>query len=120
MFFTCERQWQGNAKNVSCIPEGNYNIGLRQSQVVTDSSGGEFIEGWELKEVHGRTFIMIHPANWPKEVKGCIALGKSYTIMRGANGVTHSRDSFREFMNLLDNGEQEHTITIRQYSPQYP
>lgn len=117
--YTCEKPWEGNAKRVSCIPEGNYTMELRQSGVVSDSTAGEFVEGWEIKDVPGRTFIMLHPANWPSELAGCISQGRHYAIMRKANGVTHSRDTFREMMNLLRDDDQ-HTITIRQYSPQYP
>ena len=118
-FWTVELPWEGNAKGRSCIPEGNYTLSLRQSQVVTDSTDGEFIEGWEVTNVRGRTYVMIHPANWPSELKGCIAPGDSYTIINNANAVTNSRDSFRKLMALLD-GEESHSLTIRQYSPQYP
>lgn len=117
--YTCERPWVGNAKSKSCIPEGRYDMKLRQSGVVTRSSGGEFVEGWEICNVPGRSYIMLHPANWPSELEGCIAPGQEYTIIRKANGVTSSRDTFKKIMKLLED-EDTHTIDIRQYSPQYP
>lgn len=117
--FTCEQPWNGNTKGSSCIPEGMYELSLRSSPIVQRTSGGEFDEGWEVTGVFGRTYIMIHPANWPHELQGCIAPGMEYQIIAGKQGVTQSRKAFKQLMDVL-NLENSHTIHIIPYRPQYP
>lgn len=98
--WTIERPWLGNEPHVSCIPEGAYTLRLRESPVVKATSGGEFSLGWEVCDVPGRTFIMIHPGNWAHNVEGCIALGKG--LHDKELMVTSSRDAFAEFMGVLE------------------
>lgn len=108
-FYTVERPWLGNKPYVSCIPEGTYSLGLRYSSAVKASTKEEFDEGWEVQDVINRTFIMLHPANYPIELKGCIGVGYGYKTMidragNPRNGVTHSREAFRELMGMLEQG----------------
>lgn len=109
--YTVERPWEGNAPEVSCIPEGTYPLRLRPSPVVHRTSGGRYREGWEVCDVPGRTLIMIHPANRGVELAGCIAPGKGLGYTSGEWAVTNSRDAFEELMRAIPAGE--HTITIR-------
>ncbi|MEQ6118764.1 DUF5675 family protein [Reichenbachiella sp. MALMAid0571] len=63
---TIELPWLNNRRNVSCIPNGRYQISKR---FTTE-------RGWHLhvEEVPNRSWILIHPANNAlKELKGCIA-----------------------------------------------
>ena len=111
VLYTAERPWLGNKQGVSCIPEGVYKLGKRNSPVVAKSSGGAYDEGWEVLDVPGRTFIMIHPGNFPMtDVRGCIAVGKAYRIIEDRlgiprNAVSSSRPAFRELMNVLDTSD---------------
>lgn len=100
--YTVELPWKDNQPRVSCIPEGMYGLGKRYSPVVQRSSGGEFEVGWEVQNVPGRSLIMIHPGNWPSNFMGCIGTGKAYAVISGKNGVTSSRDTFRELMAELE------------------
>lgn len=109
---TIELPWNGNERGESCIPEGNYLLRKRRSGVVERTSDGEYLEGWEVTGVPGRTYIMIHIANWADELDGCIAVGK-YIPPRHMM-VNHSTDTFREFMDLLD-GEDECRLVITQH-----
>jgi hypothetical protein len=52
--FTVERPWKDNTPKESCIPDGIYQLGMRESPVVHRSSGGMFHEGWEVLDVEGR------------------------------------------------------------------
>ena len=61
-FYTIERPWLDNAPNVSCIPEGAYDTGWRDSP--------RFGETWHIKEVQDRTYILIHAANFPERGSG--------------------------------------------------
>lgn len=116
--FTCEQPWNGNQQRVSCIPSGQYMTAMRTSPVVQRSSGGEFQRGWEVLDVPNRTFIMIHPANWPHELQGCISVGKTMGVIAGKYGVGQSRDAFREFMREMDG--KDWTLQIDTFVPEYP
>lgn len=63
--FTLELPWRGNAKNISCIPEGVYNASCEKH-----TKHGYV---YRLKDVENRTGILIHPANSVSELRGCIA-----------------------------------------------
>jgi len=63
---TIELPWKENKPQVSCIPEGNYELKKRY----TARFGNHFI----LLNVPNRSFILLHAANDAlKEMKGCIA-----------------------------------------------
>lgn len=116
VLFTCEKPWRQNKPNISCVPEGTYTLRKRRSGIVERTSKGKYITGWEVTNVPDRTFIMFHIANWPHELEGCIAVGKSYGILFNALGVNSSADAFDIFMESLE-GEDEHTLIIDHYEP---
>lgn len=118
-FFTVERPWLGNKPFESCIPDGIYTLERRRSEVVERTSDGNYVEGWEVTHVPGRTFIMIHPGNWPENFEGCIGVGLDYRVMDGRNGVTHSRSAFAQVMGALDGRASWH-LDIRPFLMEYP
>ncbi len=117
--YTVERPWLSNKQRESCIPDGIYTLEKRRSPVVERTSGGDYLEGWEVTHVPGRTYIMLHPANWPHNVEGCIGVGREYMIMDGENGVTKSRLTFAQVMAGLD-GRDTWNIDIRPFIMEYP
>ena len=61
-----ELPWQNNQHQISCVPEGRYELRKRYSPKF----------GWHLQvmDVPGRDLILMHPANDAlKELEGCIA-----------------------------------------------
>lgn len=54
---------------------------------------------WLLQDVPNRSMIEFHIANYPHELRGCIAPGK-HTILADEPGVTDSAIAFHEFMTL--------------------
>jgi hypothetical protein len=63
---TIELPWLQNQRNVSCIPEGRYELKKR----VTQKRGQHLL----VVNVKGRDGILFHPANDAKqELRGCIA-----------------------------------------------
>lgn len=110
-FYTVERPWKNNESNVSCIPEGTYTLRMRDSGVVSRSTGGAYSRGWEVTNVKGRSFIMIHPGNTVDDLQGCIAPGKSLGAVSGKWAVVSSRQAFDELMKLLA-GQNEWKLTI--------
>jgi len=89
-FYSIERPWLDNAPNVSCIPVGAYDTGWRDSP--------RFGETWHIKEVQDRTYILIHAANFPKDVQGCIGLGTG--LMGDRIAVSNSRKAVARFEEL--------------------
>lgn len=121
--FTCEQPWNGNAVGESCIPAGGYILRRRESPIVAQSTGGEFNDGWEICDVPGRSLIMIHPANWPHELRGCVAPGVDYRPLKSGkaylSAVTNSRKAHQQLREILD-AEDQHKIRVYQYCPEYP
>lgn len=117
--YTCERPWVGNKTGESCIPTGIYTLRKRRSGVVERTTGGEHLEGWEVTGVPGRTYIMVHPANWPHQLEGCIAPGLGFGLLRDSLAVHSSRDAFEKVMAALE-GQADWTLDIRSFLPEYP
>lgn len=67
---TIELVWQDNEKRKSCIPEGVYKVTPRKSA----KYGSHFL----INNVENRDAILIHPANYARELLGCISLGLSH------------------------------------------
>jgi hypothetical protein len=78
---TIELPWLGNQQNVSCIPEGRYELKKGMSQ-----KRGLHIR---LKDVPDREDILIHPGNEAaRDLKGCIA---PVTVLTGPGRGIRSR-----------------------------
>ena len=83
---TIELPWRNNEHQVSCIPEGRYEITKRYSPKLK----------WHLwvKNVPDREFILIHTYNNAmKEAQGCIA---TVTTLTGAGTGDNSRRVFEQ------------------------
>lgn len=107
--YTIERPWLNNKVEVSCIPEGDYELKLG-----VYNRGG--YPSYEVLDVPGRTHIKIHVGNTIDDIVGCISPGKSLGFLKGKWAVTSSRDAFDEFMEHMD-GAQHGQIKIYQYMP---
>lgn len=82
--FTIELPWLNNQRQISCIPEGRYELKRRYST--------RFKEHIEVCNVPGRSRILLHPANDAlKELRGCIAPVSQLT---GVGKGTQSRLAF--------------------------
>lgn len=78
---TIELPWLQNQRNVSCIPEGRYELRKR----VTQKRGQHLL----VVNVKGRDGILFHPANdAKKELRGCIA---PVTTLTGPGKGSQSR-----------------------------
>jgi hypothetical protein len=89
--FCIELPWKQNKKEVSCIPEGRYQLRRRCSEHF----------GWhfELLDIPSRALILMHPANnAQKELKGCLA---PVTEITGQGEGFGSKESFNKLKVLL-------------------
>jgi len=90
---TCEEPWLDNAKMVSCIPDGKYQV--------EKYSSAKFPYVWEIKGVPNRTAILIHAGNTIDDTHGCVLVGRcfnKYSISESQAALTFLRtrlpDSF--------------------------
>ena len=70
---TLENPWIDNARNISCIPEGKYDVRLRLAR----ESGTRDYLHLLVKAVPDRTYILVHIGNKPSETQGCVLVGMS-------------------------------------------
>ena len=84
---TLELPWRDNQRGISCIPEGVYECKL------AFSPSRKYDVYW-LQNVPGRQDVQIHIGNFPKDIRGCILLGRE----RGKDLVAHSKVAFDRFM----------------------
>ena len=88
--YTIELPWLDNKNNVSCIPEGRYELTKRYSQRF----------GWHLlvNKVVNRNSILIHAFNDArKESKGCIA---PVSICTGEGKGNNARLSLKKLLAI--------------------
>ena len=114
--YTVEKPWEENKEGESCIPEGTYPLGLRYSPVVKKTSAGEFEEGYEVMNVPGREYIMIHVGNSQRDFEGCIGLGDSLGYVHNEWAVLNSRTTFKKFMQIMEESN-DWSLEITQYHP---
>ena len=96
---TCERPWLDNRQGVSCIPAGDYELRPHNSPkhgaIVAFHAPelGVYAEpGLVPSGASGRTDCLIHAANWPWQLEGCLAIGdRLESIAPHGLGVTSSR-----------------------------
>ncbi len=90
--FTIELPWKENARNVSCIPDGRYELKLW----FTD----RFKHHLVIQGVPGRSGILIHTANDAlKELRGCIA---PVTHLTGIGTGILSRKALDHLLMLIE------------------
>ena len=111
IWHTLELPNKDNQRGVSSIPLGEYDCVMRYSPR---------FKRWtfHITDVEGRTYILIHSANfagdvekgWQSHLNGCIAFGKGRGQIKNRFGnyqkaVLTSRTAVREFMEHIDDEE---------------
>ncbi len=98
---TAELPWKGNKPNISCIPEGTYQVSMR----VSPKYGQCFIVA-----VEGRSYILFHNGNWAGDkslglrsnTNGCILLGQKRGRIYKQQAVLASRTARTIFESEMD------------------
>ena len=99
---TVEREWYNNERGISCVPEGIY-----VAKPADSPRFGEVyvLESENLGVTHNgpsqRTHILIHKANTPDQLQGCIAPGTDFGIVGGRWAVLNSSKAFIDLMDLF-------------------
>lgn len=91
-FFSLELPWQNNARGISCIPLGTYKVKRHVSP--------KFGKCFWLQDVPDRSEILIHPANYTRQLRGCIAPGLTHADLDkdGQLDVISSRKAMQELL----------------------
>ena len=93
---TLENPWKDNQRNISCIPDGEYNVRLRLPR---ESASRDYIH-LLVKNVPQRDWILFHRGNTAKDTSGCILVGQGSKH----NAVQNSRLAMdlltKEIINL--------------------
>lgn len=108
---TLELPWKHNQPQVSCIPAGTYKCFRRYS--------GHFnCEVFEIGGVPGRSDVLLHPANYTSELRGCVALGTSFADLNGdgVQDLAQSREAFDAFMERM-RGVETFSLSIADVLP---
>jgi len=108
--YTIELPWKGNERRVSCIPTGIYPITRHKSPKFGDTI-------W-IQDVPGRSEILIHVANSPKDILGCIGPGNDYGWWDERKELAVWNSS-RTMKQLLAENTPEY-LEILNWGPQYP
>lgn len=124
---TMERPWIPHAtapcgqKGVSCVPAGIYKLVLHNSENHPRTWALVNPELWVYhwdEDVpppeHGlaRTLVLIHPANYASELRGCIAPGRARVgDPSGRKMVTQSRIAMADLQSIIA-WENGHTLEI--------
>lgn len=95
---TLELADKKNKRNVSCIPVGEYNVKPRTSE--------KYGKHYLVENVENRDYILIHPANYYTQLRGCIAVGADfYDINKdGECDITYSRRAVKEMLEIAPDG----------------
>jgi len=93
---TLELPWKDNQRNISCIPEGEYEVELYDSP---SHGPGTF----HLKDVPGRTYILIHAGNYTRDTAGCVLVGNRFADLDkdGVTDVLNSRATLKSLKSLV-------------------
>ena len=108
--YTIELPWRGNRVGESCIPPGVYKAQRHESPTHGDTL-------W-LRQVPGRSEILIHSANGPHQLEGCIAPGDDYGWWHkhGELAVWHSRETLTLILEAVSDSVN---IEIMTWRPEY-
>jgi hypothetical protein len=90
---TLENPWLNNHSNISAIPEGEY--------ICKAFSGKKYKNVWEITDVEGRTYVLIHNGNLEKHTEGCILVGKKWGFLRNELAVLSSVRTLRKLRKKL-------------------
>jgi len=95
---TLELSNYGNRRSVSCIPTGEYNVKSRYSS--------KYAEHFIIEDVQDRDFILIHPANFHTDLRGCIGVGKAFADINKDNhqDITQSRATMKKLLQIAPEG----------------
>jgi hypothetical protein len=95
---TVERPWMFNKPNESCLPAGAYIV---ERHISTKYGSDEL--AWIIKDVHGRSGMLVHVGNTIDDSKGCTHPGIYFAEVNGKPGVKDSRKALKQLAKRMNN-----------------
>ena len=95
--YTLEPPWKDNRPNVSCIPDGGYEV-----RYMPRSASGKYKDCYHLQNVSGRYGILIHKGNLVTHTMGCILPGQRIGYLKGRRAVLGSASALRKIHSITD------------------
>ncbi len=97
-----EREWDNNKRNKSCVPIGTYDLLPHVSPKYGNCYALSCPElGVTVQGNSQRTHCLIHSANLPEQLEGCLAPGISFGVVNGKWAVVNSKTALTRLMALL-------------------
>ena len=93
---TLENPWIDNQRNISCIPEGEYEVRIRLPR---ESATRDYLH-LLVQDVPDRDWILFHRGNFPKDTSGCILVGLGSQQDFVSNSVLAMDLLIKEILNL--------------------
>lgn len=92
---TLEPPWVNNERFISRMPSGIYTVVKRYSET--------YGYHWHVKDVIGRSLILLHAGNFHYSTHGCVCVGDSYRDINadGYRDVTDSKATLRALNNAV-------------------
>lgn len=98
---TLELPWRDNRRSLSCIPTGTYQCDWSHS--------GKFGKCYRLRDVPGRSGILIHAGNYAGDrtlglktnVEGCILLGMQRSKIGSEPAILQSKHAIHAFVEFM-------------------
>ncbi len=93
--YTLELPDLGNQQNISCIPEGEYEVHRIYSP--------KFGKCFHVQDVPGRSEILIHKGNYNKDTHGCILIGMGHADINddGTIDVIESTHAMEKLQSVI-------------------
>jgi len=100
LIYTCktlELEEDINAVRDDCIPKGTYKVVRRFSE--------KYKNHFHILDVPNRSYILIHSANYSRQLLGCIAVGHAHIDIDGdgLKDVTSSKATMQRLNEILPN-----------------
>ncbi len=92
---TLELPDRENQRRISCIPKGEYTCIKRWSEKYGDH--------FHILDVPDRDTILVHNANYVRQLLGCVAVGRNHSDIDGdgLRDVTHSKTTLKDLNQKL-------------------
>ena len=120
LFYTVEQDWNNNVPEISCIPNGTYDLEYYKSEKHGDTYSivNEVLGIGRFKGTSRRFGCLFHVANLASELKGCIGVGTAQGMVNGYWAVLSSKKAMNAMVNFLGKTDKHHLI-IQSHFPNF-
>jgi len=113
---TIERPWRDNQSGISCVPPGRYRLERHNSEAHPRTwalvNPDLHVVHWEdSAHPDWRSLVLIHVANYARELRGCIAPGLSRATFEDTWQLVSSRRAMQAIQAAVS-WTNEHTLLI--------